>query len=314
MVSSVGFLIFTSEEYALGQYLSRMKLKESPWDDPYPWKPRNNQPNKRLPYAIVVGVADCGTRTVMSHLRLNPYAIPMSRQIHYFSQQFEKGEDFYLRQIPAVKPEYKVIEMASSYWTYTFHRSPTRIKRIYSDHDQMPRIIFVLCDPYQRTLTRYARLRVLNANRRNVISPTYNEIVTNGKGGIDKTIRTIKEALYDTYFAEWLTHFPKNQLHIMDGEVLEKDPFIEMKRLEHFLQLPDIIRKSDFVFNTTTGHFCRRERYGAPPTCMWDQSKDKVLSQLHISPSLTRQVKSFYKPHNRNFSNRMNQTFSWNLY
>ncbi len=49
--------------------------------------------------------------------------------------------------------------------------------------------------------------------------------------------------------------FPKNQVHIVDGDRLVYDPFPEVQKVEQFLGLSHRISQENFSYNTTKGFF-----------------------------------------------------------
>lgn len=52
--------------------------------------------------------------------------------------------------------------------------------------------------------------------------------------------------------------FNRDQIHIVDGDRLIKEPHVELNKIETFLGLPNQIQASHFVFNKRKNFFCAR--------------------------------------------------------
>ena len=89
------------------------------------------------------------------------------------------------------------------------------------------------------------------------IYPPLEELVFN-KNKINENYTPIIKSLYHIHMKNWLEYFPLEQIHIIDGDVFTKKPWIEMQKVEEFLQIPPVITQKNFVFNSTKGFYCGR--------------------------------------------------------
>ena len=50
--------------------------------------------------------------------------------------------------------------------------------------------------------------------------PKFEEMVMTADGDVDVSYRAIRTSLYFKFLPNWLEHFPRDQIHIVDGENL----------------------------------------------------------------------------------------------
>ncbi|KIH45072.1 hypothetical protein ANCDUO_24893, partial [Ancylostoma duodenale] len=55
----------------------------------------DNQPQKRFPTAIIVGVKKAGTRALLEFLRLNPRIRAPGPEVHFFDKNYHRGLEWY---------------------------------------------------------------------------------------------------------------------------------------------------------------------------------------------------------------------------
>ena len=90
--------------------------------------------------------------------------------------------------------------------------------------------------------------------------------------------------------------FPLSQIHIVDGELLKREPWREISLLEQFLGIDVITTKDSFFFNSTKGFYCHKMR-----GC--DEGKGRKHPE--IKPDLLQQMSDYYTPHNLEFARFM---------
>jgi [heparan sulfate]-glucosamine 3-sulfotransferase 1 len=52
------------------------------------------------------------------------------------------------------------------------------------------------------------------------------------QGHIDPAYKALQRSLYHQHLDRWLEVFPREQVHVVDGEALIRDPFPELRRAE----------------------------------------------------------------------------------
>lgn len=112
----------------------------------------------------------------------------------------------------------------------------------------------------------------------------------------------------------WLKHFPRDQIHIVDGDNFIKAPWEETEKVENFLQIPHAINRDSFFFNGTKGYYCGRD---VREKGVWTCKKDKCLSKTKGRPKpplktgTEKKLTEFFRSYNALFYQLVNQTFSW---
>lgn len=104
----------------------------------------------RAPEFIIVGAQKAGTTSLYNCLNQHPDILPAStKEIHYFSQHFTKGLDWYLQHFPE-RAANKISGEASPF--YLFH--PHSAERIASELPDI-KIIILLRNPVERAISHY---------------------------------------------------------------------------------------------------------------------------------------------------------------
>ena len=57
----------------------------------------------------------------------------------------------------------------------------------------------------------------------------------------------IVAATYDERFAPWLNFFDRKQIHVIDGDLLKKDPYQVLHDLETFLGVDHFVKENNFI-------------------------------------------------------------------
>lgn len=134
--------------------------------------------------------------------------------------------------------------------------------------------------------------------------------VTRPDGGIDDQRRIVRTGMYTMHLERWLSVFPREQFHFVDGEQLIRKPHVELQKLERFLGFEQpTISKEHFVFSSKKGFYClargglsRKKRHSSDPetinqapVCL---GKSKGRRHVAISAELEHKLNSFYAPYN----------------
>lgn len=63
---------------------------------------QNDDIQKRLPSALIIGVKKGGTRALIDALEMHPQIVPAKREVHFFDNEslYEKGLQWYREQMP----------------------------------------------------------------------------------------------------------------------------------------------------------------------------------------------------------------------
>ena len=130
-------------------------------------------------------------------------------------------------------------------------QTPSRLAQL------LPRmkLIVILRDPIVRAVSDYVQLRDRHASY-----PTFDQFVSHANFTRWTPIRI---GCYAMYLDAWLKHFPREQLHLVDGENLIRRPWEELEHVQRFLNLSIDIRQENFYFNSKKRGFpCIRQPDG----------------------------------------------------
>ncbi|XP_036407194.1 heparan sulfate glucosamine 3-O-sulfotransferase 1 [Megalops cyprinoides] len=260
-----------------------------------------NGTSQRLPGVIIIGVRKGGTRALIEMLSLHSDVAAAENEVHFFDWEshFEKGLEWYVRQMPFSRPEQLTVEKTPAYFTSS--KVPERIYRMNPDI----KLLVILRDPTERVLSDYTQVFYNRVQKHKQYQPIEAVLVKNGE--INLEYKALTRSLYYLHMQNWLRFFPLENIHVVDGDRLIRDPFPEMKQVERFLNLSPQINASNFYFNKTKGFYCLcdhgRER------CLHD-SKGRPHPQ--VEPAILHKLYRFFHEPNRKFFELIGRNFDWN--
>ncbi|MEE6462492.1 hypothetical protein FKM82_001611 [Ascaphus truei] len=259
-----------------------------------------NGTSQYLPHTIIIGVRKGGTRALLEMLSLHSDISAAESEIHFFDweDQYEKGLQWYLGQMPFSYPHQLTVEKTPAYFS-----SPKVPERIYNMNSTI-RLLLILRDPIERVLSDYTQV-FYNHKQKNKSYPPVEDLLLKNRE-INTDYKAINRSLYYPYMQNWLTYFPLANIHIVDGDHLIRDPFPEIQKVETFLNLSPQIKASNFYFNKTKGFYCLRD--SGRDRCL-HESKGRAHPQVN-SFLLGKLHDYFYEP-NKKFFELVGRTFDW---
>ncbi|KAJ8379269.1 hypothetical protein SKAU_G00000470 [Synaphobranchus kaupii] len=262
--------------------------------------PSSGNATQRLPGAIIIGVRKAGTRALLEMLNLHPDVEVAKAEVHYFNldENYRRGLDWYRAQMPLSRPGQLTVEKTPGYFTAPL--APGRVRRM----DGSVRLLLIVRDPAERLVSDYTQVLHNRQQRHKPYQPLEELLLRQGR--IDPGYKALQRSLYHQHLGRWLAHFPREQVHIVDGEALIRDPFPELRRAERFLELPPRISPSNFYFNATKGFYCLLS--AGHDKCL-DESKGRPHAPL--SAAALRDLCRFFREPNRRFFNMVGRSFSW---
>ena len=254
---------------------------------------------RRLPNAIIAGFAKCGTRALIWFLSNNDVIKAAQQELHFFDRYYEKGLDWYRDQFPPRLESEIGIEKTPAY--VSDDPSTERIHRMNSSL----RIIVIICEPVQKAISQYSQF---------LLNTTYYEsfakVVLNQKTGeIDPNRWVVRDGMYFHHLKRWLQWFPLKQLLFVDGDRLKVDPYQELRKVETFLNVPNMIKEDQIVFNKTKGFFCFQNNMNE--TDCLGASKGRVHAD--VNPTTVKTLRDFYRPYNKMFMDYIDRQFDWDV-
>jgi hypothetical protein len=108
----------------------------------------------RLPDFVVIGAMRSGTTSLHQWLNAHPDVfVPRTKELHYFSFNFDRGEDWYTAQLAPARDDQKAGESSPDYLF-----TPAALERL---GERVPdaRLVCVLRDPVDRAYSHYWQKR-----------------------------------------------------------------------------------------------------------------------------------------------------------
>ncbi|XP_012675792.1 heparan sulfate (glucosamine) 3-O-sulfotransferase 1-like 2 [Clupea harengus] len=269
-----------------------------------------NATAQRLPGAIIIGVRKGGTRALLEMLNLHPDVEVAKAEVHYFNldENYRRGLSWYRAQMPFTLPGQLTVEKTPGYFS-----APLVPERMWEMNPAV-RLLLIVRDPAERLVSDYTQV-LHNRLQRHKPYQSLEELLLldhdgngNGRGGgrIDPGYKALQRSLYHVHFQRWLEHFPRQQIHVVDGEALVRDPYPELRKAERFLELPPRIMPSNFYFNATKGFYCLIS--AGHDKCL-DESKGRPHAPL--SQRTFHKLCHFLQEPNKRFFNLVGRTFPW---
>ncbi|XP_078284880.1 heparan sulfate glucosamine 3-O-sulfotransferase 1-like [Rhinoraja longicauda] len=255
---------------------------------------------RKVPQAIIIGVRKGGTRALLEMLNLHPDVVVARVEVHFFDwdENYRKGLDWYRQQMPVSLPHQLTVEKTPGYFT-----APKAAERVHSMSNST-RLLLIVRDPAERVISDYTQVLYNRKEHHKSYRPVEEILVRNGQ--LNDKYKAVQRSLYHVHMERWLRHFPLHHIHLVDGDVLVKDPLSQLQEVERFLHLPPHIKSSNFYFNHTKGFYCLhavgRER------CL-DQSKGRPHPS--VNQTVLHQLCRYFREHNKNFFRMVGRTFNW---
>jgi len=260
----------------------------------------------RLPSAIIIGVKKSGTRALLEFLRLNPAVKAPGPEVHFFDRHFDRGFDWYRRQMPLTTVDQLTIEKSPSY--FVTKTAPERVHQL----DPAIKLIVVVRNPITRAISDYTQ----TASKRPGMPSFEHMAFTNSSGspkmghanaGVNTSWGAIRIGIYHRFVSRWLKFFPLQQIHFVNGERLITDPAEEIAAVEEFIGLRPTVKAEDFVLNTEKGFPCIKRTDGTTH-CL---GKTKGRAHPKVSPDAITRLRTFYAPENERFYDLIGRDFGW---
>ena len=231
-----------------------------------------------------------------------PNVRALKGEARFFDEHYDEGIESYTRNLPAMEnPNDVIIEKSPQYFTRSGVPS-----RIYKDSPKS-KLILIVCDPVRRVFSNLVQRQSVRfiSERKNFL-----KYLTSPDGTLRTNKIVLKRNQYDKHIKPWLNLFPREQILIINGQGLVENPYSEVVKVENFLGLPNLVKKTTFWKNTKTNFPC------------WISYKGKNCIDLAIKgikhPETKDEVKILvdklrenFIPRNMEFFNLTGITFNW---
>ena len=194
--------------------------------------------NGRLPDLIGLGARRCGTSWLHRCLNEHPRIGKTKDGLHFFSDHFDRGPEWYLDQLAPYADSPVVLDLSVSYsYPHQCDQVAARIAAAAPD----VKLFIAVRDPVERAFSDYRRS----------ISRLEIDKTLSFEEALERHPVFIERGLYARIIDAYLAHFPPDRLLVLFFEDLERDPAAYMRPLFEFmgveadLDLPALGRKGE---------------------------------------------------------------------
>jgi hypothetical protein len=293
-----------------------------------------------LPNVIVIGVKKSGTYALLRYLGLNPHikaALKINNcnlnEIHYFDHEenYNRGLSWYKNQMPELcfrnssgyrndLRKFITIEKTPGYF-----RNDKAPQRIY-EYKENIKLVLIVRDPVKRLQSELthcdARQKKLSIERKCAnLSDLFEEILKSKNFTLLEENKFIRNSIYYLDMKRWLSFFRLDQFYILNGENFIKQPWIELNKLERFLNVDEYIKKEHFQFDSNKNFYClsnnNRKRRTIKADSLHTNETDCLgknkgrKSHVYLSEYVKNGLRSYFTSWNSKFYELIGQNFNW---
>ena len=256
---------------------------------------------KRLPNVFLIGSPKCGTDAILSFLDLHPSIVSRTSTTLYFGANYDKDLEWYRQQMLPSQDGQIVIEKGLGYM-----HSELALDRIYR-YNSSVKLLMILREPVERTLSWYGEYVSLGRARNETLQTFEDIILMPGGEELNTSSKPIRRGRFSEYVTKCYNRFPKKQIFIIDGEKFVSDPYVELKKVESFLNLDNFYTRDTFVFNKDKGFYC---------TVLADnkikcKAESKGRKHIEIAADLREKLKRYFETWNQKLRQITGMNFSW---
>ena len=268
----------------------------------YPNQTVESDVERRLPSVLIIGAAKCGTSALRNFLNVHPSIVAkLGAEMQFFNGESYQDYDLLRSLMPPSRRDQLTLAKCAGY--LYMNRVPDRIRAF----DSSIKLLLILRDPVVRTLSIYGQ-KVAEAEAKNKTMPSFEEIILRKDANrINKTTYYITSGNYQKYIKMWYSSFSKDQILILDGDLMIRDPYQVLRDVELFLGISPYFSRDMFNYNEDKQFFCRLDSHGVEK-CMGD---NKGRKHEHISDDLQYKLIECFRLYNGKLLSLTGQSYSW---
>jgi hypothetical protein len=247
----------------------------------------------RAPEFLIVGAQKAGTTSFYNGLKQHPDILPATtKEIHYFSQYFNKGLDWYLQHFPE-REAGKLSGEASPF--YLFH--PHAAARIASQLPEV-KILILLRNPVERAISHYhqqfrrhhetlAMMEAFQAEHQRIARAWQRLLDGKQASGVKvQQCSYLKRGEYLEQLLRYEQHFPPPQICLLESREFFETPQQSLGKAFEFLGVDPAFQPAD-LWPRKPGNY--------------DSADPQVLAFL----------RDYFAPHNEALFRHLGYRFSW---
>ncbi len=254
---------------------------------------------RRLPQCIIIGVQKAGTSALRNFLNLHPDIETAVKEIRFFNNEksYLQGLDWYRKKMPYSFPDQITIEKSPTY--FVTEQVPERIYHMNSSI----KLLLLVREPVERAMSDY-----LQVTQKFQAKESFEAMAMTSSGEVNIQFPCVRRSMYYRYMKNWLEYFPLGQIHIVDGNLLVKDPLSEIQAVEKFLGVEQRIGRNNFYLpvNQSRGFYCIRNE-------TWKKCLGASKGRAHppLDPGVEAKLRNYYRSPNKKFFRMVHREFDW---
>src|SRR3954452_8217692 len=173
----------------------------------------------RLPDFVVIGVAKGGTTSLFYYLKPHPQIwMPENKELHFFSNHFDRGEVWLRTQFVGAGSEQVVGEMTPEYFEH-----PHAVERM-ATVIPSARLVVILRHPVERAYSHYQ----MQCAKFSAEEPFSEVLDREEQGGVEAVPQPhasyLRGGRYYEHLQRLLVHYPRESVLVLLMDDLEDDP------------------------------------------------------------------------------------------
>ena len=266
-------------------------------------KPPHESCKRRFPVCIVVGVAKSGTREIIDFMGLHPhiaiyYLKERSYEMPYFSQAYDKGQEWFQSQMPcSYSNQITIIKNA---WYFSNSYIPERIKNL----NESIKLILLVREPVARAVSQFTFKH--RRDRHGVFS--FDDVAIKGDK-VRENIPFLERSNYGKQMENWLKYFNLDQFLIIESDELKYHPAAVMTKVEDFLGLGHYITPEMFVLNKEKGYYCIKSNLTESGMACYENDRGRSVTK--VSQRTRTKLEKYFRPSNERFFSLIRKTYNW---
>ena len=248
-----------------------------------------------LPDFIIVGTVRSGSTSLYYNICEHPSVLSAAYdEIGFFDSNYHLGINWYRSMFPMIK-EMENVERKTGF-AITGEDTPFYLwkeeaaKRIFEMNGDT-KIIGIFRNPVDRAYSNY-NLAVRSKTEKLTFEEAVDEEIGFLKNhsfreSVDNKRSYLAKGIYENQIKIWFELFPREQIHLLSTEDMQKNPEETLQKAFRFLEIPDYIIKNP--------------------------QKQKAAEYKKMNNETREKLVNFYKQHNKRFFKTIQKKYDWNF-
>ena len=248
-----------------------------------------------LPDFIIVGTVRSGSTSLYYNICEHPSVLSAAYdEIGFFDSNYHLGINWYRSMFPTIK-EMENVERKTGF-AITGEDTPFYLwkeeaaKRIFEMNGDT-KIIGIFRNPVDRAYSNY-NLAVRSKTEKLTFEEAIDEEIGFLKNhsfreSVDNKRSYLAKGIYENQIKIWFELFPREQIHLLSTEDMQKNPEETLQKAFRFLEIPDYIIKNP--------------------------QKQKAAEYKKMNNETREKLVDFYKQHNERFFKTIQKKYDWNF-